>query len=491
MEPPVHYVFDNARFFPREGRLRMGEDDLILEQKVSDLLHALCRRPGQVLTKTWLMEEIWPGRIVNEDSLSVAVSKLRRVLGDRAAAPRYIRTVTGTGYIWLPETRHLTEETARPYSAAGSRMGWWLSSGIVAVGLLVAAIGGWWVTRDGAPPSAPTTDQSSAASQPSGEVGRLLEEARERLGSDRPEALRQAIADFRSVLEQHPGTAAAYLGIAEAKLDLSGLTGHLDIELYAAEVHALLDRVLELDPGNARAWLRKAELYWLADWDLPAAEQAYRHAIELAPDDPQNYLPYSEFLLSLGEFERSEEVLQRLREADPAWYRFLNMSFVYTMRGELERALAETRRLMSSEPDSEHFGRMLHRLGLLLDDDELAFEQLVLLMREESVAEDQVTEYSELYRQQGIEALFGRMLDDRLEANVGHYRPPIAWARYAVVAGRPDEAFRWLDEAVEERQPQILLVNVDPHYLPLRNDPRFAELLDRLPQRAGDPKSTN
>jgi DNA-binding winged helix-turn-helix (wHTH) protein len=491
MEPTVRYTFANAAFNPREGRLQLGEEDIILEQKVADLLHAFCRRPGQVLTKTWLMEEIWPGRIVNEDSLSVAVSKLRRVLGDRAASPKYIRTVTGTGYIWLPETRRVSAKADRPYSAAGARMGWWLSSGIVGAGLLVAALGGWWVTRDGAPEMSPAPRESSPAEESDGEVGQLLARAGARLGSDRPEALRRAIADFRAVLEQHPGTAAAYLGIAEAKLDLSGLTGHLDIELYADEVHALLDRVLELDPDNARAWLRKAELYWLADWDLQTAEHAYQRAIELAPDDPQNYLPYSEFLLSLGEFERSEAVLQRLREADPAWYRFLNMSFVYTMRGELERALAETRRLMNSEPDSEHFGRMLHRLGLLLDDDELAFEQLIVLMREEGVAEDRIEDYAELYRQAGIEALFGRMLDDRLETNVGHYRPPIAWARYAVIAGRPDEAFRWLAEAVDERQPQILLVNVDPHYLPLRNDPRFAELLDRLPQRAGDPKSSD
>ncbi|WP_376696799.1 winged helix-turn-helix domain-containing protein [Wenzhouxiangella sp. EGI_FJ10305] len=486
MDHSIRYSFENATFAPREGRLRLDDNDVILEQKVADLLHAFCRRPGQVLTKTWLMEEIWPGRIVNEDSLSVAVSKLRRVLGDRAAAPKYIRTVTGTGYIWLPETRRVSVEPERPYSAAGSRTGWWLSSGIVGVGLLVAALGGWWVSQRPSPePVSPPSAQVGA------DVGQMLEQAEERLAENEPEALRQAIAGFRDVLEHRPGDTEAYLGIAAAKLRLSALNGFLDIDLYADEVHALLDRVLEIDPDNARAWLRKAELYWLADWDLQAAEDAYERAIELAPDDPQNYLPYSEFLLSLGEFERSEEVLQRMREADPAWYRFINMSFVYTMRGEFERAVAETRRLMNSESESGHYGRMLHRLGLLLDDGAMAFDQLILLMREQGVAEDLIADYSRLFQQEGLEAVFARMLDERLEANVGHYRPPIAWARYAVVAKRPDDAFHWLNEAVDERQPQILMVNVDPHDLPLRNDPRFAELLDRLPQRAGDPKSSD
>ncbi|WP_405238118.1 winged helix-turn-helix domain-containing protein [Lentisalinibacter orientalis] len=487
MQRPYLYRFDNAVFAPLEGRLRLGDHDVILEQKVSDLLRAFCRRPGQVLTKTWLMEEIWPGRIVNEDSLSVAVSKLRRALGDRAGAPKYIRTVTGTGYIWLPETRRVSTGTENSLRSARPRAGWWPWSGLVAIGLLGAAIGGWWLSREDTPARLrePTTAESRSA-----EVGQLLERAGERLGSERPEVLRQAIADFRAVLEEHPGAIGAYLGIAEAKLDLSGLTGHLDIELYADEVHALLDHVLEVDPDNARAWLRKAELHWLADWDLQAAEHAYLRAIEFDPDEPGSYLAYSEFLLSLGEFERSEAILQHLREIDPAWYRFVNMTFVYTMNGELERALAETRRLMNSEPDSESYRRMLHRLGLLLGDDEMAFDQLVLLMREANVAEEKIAEYTELYRQRGMPALFGQLLDDRPKRNIGHYIPPISWARYAVVAGRPGEAFRWLNEAVDERQPQILLVNVDPHYLPLRNDPRFAELLNRLPQRAADPTNS-
>ncbi len=480
MDQTVRYQFDNASFSPAEGRLRLGDEDVILEQKVADLLHAFCRRPGQVLTKSWLMEEIWPGRVVNEDSLSVAVSKLRRVLGDRAAAPKYIRTVTGTGYLWLPDVKRNAAELPQA-AAATPRARNWPLAGVVAGLLVAAALAGWWLSENRL-----NREPPSLAEEPRGEVGELLEQAGQRLESDRPETLRQAIADYRQVLERRPGSTDAYLGIAAAKLELSALTGHLDIELYAEEVHALLDRVLELDPDNARAWLRKAELYFLADWDFQAAERAYLRAIELEPEEPRYYLPYSEFLLTLGEFERSEAVLERLRQADPAWYRFLNMTFVYTMRGELERALAETRRLMNSEPESISYRKMLHRLGLLLGDDQLAFEQLVMLMRSEGIDEDRIAGYTELYRQEGMAALFGRMLDDRLEPNLGHYRPPMGWARYAVTAGRHDEAFRWLHAAVEERQPQVLLVNVDPHYLPLRNDPRFQQLLNRLPQRAGN-----
>lgn len=486
MDKPVRYSFEHATFAPHEGRLRLGDEDVILEQKVSDLLHAFCRRPGQVLTKTWLMEEIWPGRVVNEDSLSVAVSKLRRVLGDRAAAPRYIRTVTGTGYLWLPQVDRVDAAAETTTTARTSQPRRKMLSGLALAGLLMAAAGAWWISREPAiKPDA--TAVAPIVEAATGELGALLEQAQERLGSENAEDLRQAVADFREVLNQDPDAVAAYLGIAQAKMELSALDGHLDIELYAEEVHALLDRVLALDPANTDAWLRKGELYLLADWDIDRSEQAFLRALELDPDNPMSYLPYSELLLTLGEFERAEEVLNGLRRTNPASYRFVNMTFVYYMRGELERALAEVKRLIMSEPESRYFQRMLLRITLLLGEDDLAFEQLTTLMMDAGIDESRIARYAEVYRQRGMAAVFARLLEERLEANIGHYIPPLSWARYAIHADRHEAAFRWLNAAVDERQPAVLLLNVDPIYLPLRNDPRFRELLDRLPPRAGNP----
>ncbi|NKI35576.1 hypothetical protein HFP89_10405 [Wenzhouxiangella sp. XN79A] len=484
MNERVRYRFAGAEFCPASCHLRIDGQDVVLEQKVADLLQAFCRRPRQVLTKSWLLEEIWPGRVVNEDSLSVAVSKLRRALGDRAAAPRYIRTVTGTGYLWLPAVKR--EPTVGPRERPGPRASWRRSlQPAGAVGVVVAAVALgvaiWWAAPDGR--------LHDAGPPATGELGELGARAAQRLDSEDPAELRRAIADFRLILERRPGEVSAYLGIAEAKMQLSAATGHLDIELYRDEVLALLEHVLDMDPDNARAWIRLAELRFLADWDMVGAEMAFREAIRAEPDNPEHYLPYTELLLTLGEFERAEAVLVRLREADPAWYRFINMSFLYLMRGELERALDETRRLATSEAESESTHKILHRVALLLGDDPLAFRQLRIIMRAEGVDAARIQRYEALYREQGLQRLFDELLDDRFETNVGHYRPPMAWARYAVTAGREQEALDWLERAFEERQPQVLLIAVDPHYDPLRELPGFKALLDRLPWQVDDPGS--
>ena len=133
----------------------------------------------------------------------------------------------------------------------------------------------------------------------------------------------------------------------------------------------------------------------------------------------------------------------------------------------------------------------MHRAALLLPDEELAAETLFELMREAGLPEQRIANYQEILRQHGLAAVFNRLLDDRVENNLGHHRPPIAWARYAVVAGRHDEALHWLEEAERERQPQVMLINVDPHYLPLRSTPRFQALLERLPIGAGDPPAAD
>lgn len=485
MTDKIRYTFAEASFDPVRNRLEMDGREHVLEQKVSDLLHAFCRRPGQVLTKHWLLDEIWPQRVVNEDSLSVAVSKLRRHLNDNRSTPQFIKTITGTGYLWLPavEQEDMGEDgqsapVPRSGPALGGRThGSGKSRRVLAAALALVLVATAWLYW----PDVSSRPETAATRPLSGELAQWHQQAQQQLQSEEPEQLRQTITLYRRVIDGRPDFVDAYLGIAQAKLQLSAGNGFRELELYADEIHALLDHVLALEPDNARAWLRKAELALLAEWDLNAAEAAYRKAIEYGPDDPQNYLSLTEFLITRGEFQHAEQVLTQLRMRNPSHYQYLNLSFVYLMRGELELALAEARRLLNSEAESDSYHKMIHRSALLLGDHELAFSTLKEIARDQRVAAQTVDLWEEIYRGNGIESLFGHLLAERFETNIGHYQPPIAWARYAVTAGDIDAAFEWLARSIDERQPQALLMRVDPHYLPLRNHPRFQALLDRLP----------
>ena len=71
---------------------------LRLEPKLMAVLTHLAAAHGAIVTKTELLDRVWPRRYVVEGVLKRAVSELRRILGDDARDPRYIETVHRVGY---------------------------------------------------------------------------------------------------------------------------------------------------------------------------------------------------------------------------------------------------------------------------------------------------------------------------------------------------------------------------------------------------------
>jgi DNA-binding response OmpR family regulator len=64
-----------------------------------DLLAALAREPGVVLTREQLLDRVWGQDFVGDDHLlDVHIAKLRAKLGDEASEPRFIETVRGVGF---------------------------------------------------------------------------------------------------------------------------------------------------------------------------------------------------------------------------------------------------------------------------------------------------------------------------------------------------------------------------------------------------------
>jgi DNA-binding winged helix-turn-helix (wHTH) protein len=79
-------------------QLTRGDREIHLERKAFELLAALVSDRPNVLPKTALQQRLWPETFVAEANLSNLVGELRDALGDRARAPRFIRTVHGVGY---------------------------------------------------------------------------------------------------------------------------------------------------------------------------------------------------------------------------------------------------------------------------------------------------------------------------------------------------------------------------------------------------------
>jgi DNA-binding winged helix-turn-helix (wHTH) protein len=108
-EPQLQiYEFDEFRVDAAKRLLMKGDGEQIpLTPKVFDTLLYLVRYGGKVIEKDELMREIWTDSIVEENNLNQNISILRRVFGEKPGEQRFIITIAGHGYRFVPEIREI------------------------------------------------------------------------------------------------------------------------------------------------------------------------------------------------------------------------------------------------------------------------------------------------------------------------------------------------------------------------------------------------
>ena len=92
------YRFAGCELDAGRRELRRDGELVTIQPKVLDLIAYLLKHRDRAVGKTEIQDAIWPGVVVTETSLTQAVRKARRVLGDDASQPGIIRTVHGHGY---------------------------------------------------------------------------------------------------------------------------------------------------------------------------------------------------------------------------------------------------------------------------------------------------------------------------------------------------------------------------------------------------------
>ncbi len=102
MNSESHLLFSPFRLDPLNQRLWRDAQEIPLRQKTFAVLRYLVEHPDQLVTKEALLDTLWPETYVSDVVLTVCIRELRRALGDERKTPRFIATVHGRGYRFLP-----------------------------------------------------------------------------------------------------------------------------------------------------------------------------------------------------------------------------------------------------------------------------------------------------------------------------------------------------------------------------------------------------
>ncbi|UCF37479.1 MAG: helix-turn-helix transcriptional regulator [Acidobacteriota bacterium] len=95
---------------PDVNELNRNGEKKSIEPKVMDVLIYLSEHAGEVLSKERLIQAVWPDTFVTDDALKYAIVSLRKVLGDNASDPRFIRNIPKRGYQMVAEVHYPRKE---------------------------------------------------------------------------------------------------------------------------------------------------------------------------------------------------------------------------------------------------------------------------------------------------------------------------------------------------------------------------------------------
>jgi len=298
------------------------------------------------------------------------------------------------------------------------------------------------------------------------------------LSQDTEESLKKSVEQFSRAISLEPNYAQAYAGLATVYAEIS--SQYLPPSEAMPKAKDAVLKALALDGSLAEAHLALAEIHWWSDWDFPAAEQEFKRAIELNPNDPKNYSLYGLFLArTLARFDEGKTMAERALQVDSLApdVRSNIASVFYTSR-QFDRVIEEANKLLELDRNSASGHRLLGGAYLLKGQYEQAIVELEKAVDRESGfgLERLGCAYAAAGRKN--DAL--KKIAELQSLAERKYIPPMWFARIYVSLGDKERAFEWLEKAYAGRDDALTHLKTDPLLDSLRADPRFADLMRRV-----------
>ncbi|HEU5311934.1 MAG TPA: tetratricopeptide repeat protein, partial [Candidatus Eisenbacteria bacterium] len=292
--------------------------------------------------------------------------------------------------------------------------------------------------------------------------------------------LKRAIAFFETAIELDPGFAKPHAGLADVYAFL-GRYSLIDQQVAYQQAKASALRALELEPNLGEAHASVGEMKLEYEWDWPGAEQEFQRAIELNPGYATARQWYAEYLARMGRHREAEVQITRAMELDPLSEPIRGvMGRIYYYGRNYDRAIEHYRAALESGPDHVltrfYLGMALLAKGQV-DDAVLQLERADLASGGVPLTRAGVGYgYAAAGRRDDALRIYDELSRSSAEAPVS----PIFLALVSLGLGDRDAVFRHMEEGFSRRDSYLGHLKVSPIADPIRDDPRFTDLLRRL-----------
>jgi TolB-like protein/DNA-binding winged helix-turn-helix (wHTH) protein len=292
-----------------------------------------------------------------------------------------------------------------------------------------------------------------------------------------PQDLDTALEYFQLAASKDPSYAPAYAGIAY----VWGLRGHFWMpgrEAWPKQKAAAL-KAIELDDTLAEAHEALAQ-HFFVERDWLAGQGEFERAIELNPRCTDWRQVYYHFLAARNHLEEAVAEIHRCLESDPLNPRYhSDLAWMLLWSRRYNDAIAKFQKALKAEPNlwDAHQGlwEAFHYKGMY----EEAFAEAKNYYAE--LGDSRVVAALELgHTEGGYREAMRRAAVTLAARSKQTYVEPVSIAYSYVFAGEKDSALDWLEKAYQEHASELSFLRVVPLLDPLRDEPRFQDLLRRL-----------
>jgi len=244
----------------------------------------------------------------------------------------------------------------------------------------------------------------------------------------------------------------------------------------ARQRRAAAERALALEPDLGEAHASLAYLLMLQEWDWGGSEREFQRAIALSPGYPTAYKWHSDLQSVMNRDDEAIASLQRAHELDPLSAIVLaNLGSTYQIAGRDSEAMASLEKSLELDPTNPLALRTVSDIYFARGDTAGFFRVSEQLDPVTTRAGAPVAELRRAFARGGRDGLIRAEI-----AALSTKDLPVERARWRVRLGDMGGAIRDLTQAVAERPVWIAYIVSDPDLAPLRGDPRYRQLLERM-----------
>jgi serine/threonine protein kinase len=298
-------------------------------------------------------------------------------------------------------------------------------------------------------------------------------------------SLKDAIECFQQAIDLDPNYALAWAGLADSWAYRGYAFGLADPFEAMPKAKAAAARARELDETLAEAHLSIALTRLLFDWDWPGAESAMLRSLELNPRNPSSHHFYAIYLAAV--WRRFDDAIVEARKGldlDPLSVPLHNIVALLLLNARrFEEAIAVWRKLLQIDGTSAGAWNEIAWAFELQGQYDQAAEAYVEAMTVSGESERQVEAFRQVFASSGIDGLrewktnyFLQKWEQRNHWHSDAYSIAVNCARQ----GDNDQALAWLETAFRARSGLLVWLRIQAAFDPLRDDPRFVQLLRRV-----------